>query len=93
MKMDTQSGKTTFRFVRLRPVIWFVVLFSLFANLLLLTGPLFMLQVYDRVLTSQSMPTLLALGILAGLLFAFYGILDYIRTRVMAHIGSRLHPG
>lgn len=65
-------------------------LFSMFANMLLLTGPLFMLQVYDRVLTSQSIPTLLVLGLLVAVLFIFHGVLDFIRIRVMAHIGQLL---
>ncbi|MES2665180.1 MAG: type I secretion system permease/ATPase [Pseudomonadota bacterium] len=65
-------------------------LFSVFVNLLMLTGPLYMLQVYDRVLASQSEATLLALSLLAAFLFLMMGILDYARGRVMARIGARL---
>lgn len=63
---------------------------SLFTNLLMLTGPLFMLQVYDRVLTSQSMPTLVALFTLVVGLFAFMGVLDLIRSRLLVRIGVRI---
>lgn len=62
---------------------------SFFVNMLMLTGPLFMLQVYDRVLTSKSVPTLTALfGLVMGL-FAFMGILDLIRSRLLVRIGLR----
>lgn len=64
-----------------------LTIFSMFANLLMLTGPLFMLQVYDRVLTSGSMPTLLALAILAAVLFGLYGFLEFIRSRLLVRVG------
>ncbi|GAA0293691.1 type I secretion system permease/ATPase [Rhodovulum strictum] len=69
---------------------WAVALFSFFANLLMLTGPLFMLQVYDRVLGSRSEETLVALSILVAALYLFYGLLEYARGRVTARIGARL---
>jgi len=68
-----------------------VVLFSAVANLLLLTAPLFMLQIYDRVLTSHSIPTLLALTLLATVLIGFFALLDMVRQRVLARIGLRVH--
>jgi len=67
-----------------------VFIFSVFVNLLMLTGPLFMLQVYDRVLTSRSVETLTALFVLVSFLFGMMAILDYARGRVMARIGARL---
>uniref|UniRef100_UPI001552A34A type I secretion system permease/ATPase n=1 Tax=Pseudoruegeria sp. HB172150 TaxID=2721164 RepID=UPI001552A34A len=72
-----------------RPLFLFVAIFSFFVNLLMLTGPLFMLQVYDRVLGSRSEATLLALAILMGFLFAMMGLLDFVRGRVLARIGAR----
>ncbi|ANH03431.1 MULTISPECIES: type I secretion system permease/ATPase [Shinella] len=64
-------------------------LFSFFVNLLVLTGPLFMLQIYDRVLSSRSEATLVALtGLIIGLYFVM-GVLDHIRSRVAARIGAR----
>jgi PrtD family type I secretion system ABC transporter len=50
-------------------------------NLLALTGSFYMLQVYDRVLSSHSVPTLIALSVLAGLLFVFQGVLDVLRNQ------------
>ncbi len=66
-----------------------VGIFSAFVNLLMLTGPLFMLQVYDRVLGSRSNETLVALFILVVVLYLFMGCLDYARSRVMARFGAR----
>ncbi len=62
--------------------------FSLFVNALMLTGPLFMLQVYDRVLGSRSEETLLALALLVAFLYLMMGLLDYARGRVLARAGA-----
>ncbi len=59
-------------------------------NLLYLTGSIFMLEVYDRVLPSRSIPTLVGLVILAGGLYIAQGILDLIRGRVLVRIGTSL---
>ncbi|MGJ5619515.1 type I secretion system permease/ATPase [Sulfitobacter sp. MF3-043] len=66
-----------------------IFIFSVFTNLLLLTGPLFMLQIYDRVLASRSEETLLALFLLVGMLYLFLGLLDYARGRVLVRFASR----
>lgn len=66
-----------------------VLLFGVFVNLLLLTGPLYMLQVYDRVLGSRSEATLVALTALVAFLFLCMGLLDHVRGRVMARVGAR----
>ena len=65
-------------------------LFSVVVNLLMLTGPLFMLQVYDRVLTSRSEPTLVTLAVIVAFLFLMMGVLDHARQRVLARAGARL---
>ncbi|AEQ52573.1 type I secretion system ATPase [Pelagibacterium halotolerans B2] len=57
-------------------------LLSIISNLLLLTGPLFMLQIYDRVLASKSVPTLMALtGLVIGL-YGFYSVIEIVRSRM-----------
>jgi len=66
-----------------------VAIFSFFVNLLMLTGPIFMLQVYDRVLGSRSQETLLALFVLMAFLFLMMGLLDFVRGRLLARIGAR----
>ncbi|WP_299949737.1 type I secretion system permease/ATPase [uncultured Ruegeria sp.] len=69
--------------------LWAVFIFSVFVNLLMLTGPLFMLQVYDRVLASGSEETLLALFLLVVVLYGLMTVLDYARSRILARFGAR----
>src|SRR3954465_7640988 len=59
-------------------------------NILYLTGSFYMLEVYDRVLPSRSVPTLVALSILALTLFAFQGALDVIRSRILVRVAASL---
>jgi PrtD family type I secretion system ABC transporter len=63
---------------------------SCMINLLYLTGSIFMLEVYDRVLPSRSVPTLVGLIILAGGLYAAQGVLDLLRGRILGRIGTSL---
>ena len=72
-----------------RALYWAVAIFSFFVNLLMLTGPLYMLNVYDRVLSSRSFETLIALSVLVAFLYGMMGILDYVRGRVMGRVGAR----
>ena len=65
------------------------MLFSIVVNALMLTGPLYMLQVYDRVLGSRSEATLVALSALVIGLFLAMGILEHARGKVMAVVGAR----
>jgi ABC-type protease/lipase transport system fused ATPase/permease subunit len=67
-----------------------VGLMSCMINLLYLTGSFFMLEVYDRVLPSRSVPTLVGLIVLAGGLYIAQGILDLLRGRILVRIGSSL---
>src|SRR5579871_6196027 len=67
-----------------------VAVMSCMINLLYLTGSLFMLEIYDRVLPSRSVPTLVGLSILAGGLYLAQGILDLIRGRILGRIGASL---
>jgi PrtD family type I secretion system ABC transporter len=65
-----------------------VGLFSAVVNILMLTGPLFMLQVYDRVLASRSSATLLVLLGIVIFLYGMMGFLDHLRGRILARIGA-----
>lgn len=66
-----------------------VGVFSGFVNALALAGSFYMLQIYDRILPSQSVPTLVTLtGLLIGL-YAIYGALDLVRVRLMGRVGAR----
>ncbi|MFK7865121.1 MAG: type I secretion system permease/ATPase [Pseudohongiellaceae bacterium] len=74
---------------RSRKMYWAVAVFSFFANLLMLTGPLYMLQVYDRVLSSGSVETLLALSSIMLFMYCVMGVLEYVRGRIMAGVGAQ----
>ncbi len=89
--LDTRPGRAELASVRRQSAGLFasVFLFSLFVNLLMLTGPLYMLQVYDRVLGSRSEETLIALTLLVGFLYLMMGLLDYARGRLLARAGAR----
>jgi ATP-binding cassette subfamily C protein len=67
----------------------FVGVFSFFVNALMLTGPLYMLNVYDRVLGSRAVATLVALSLIVAFLYAMMGLLDLVRSRIMARVGAR----
>jgi PrtD family type I secretion system ABC transporter len=67
-----------------------VGIMSCMINLLYLTGSIFMLEIYDRVLPSRSVPTLVGLVFLAGGLYIAQGVLDLIRGRILARIGTSL---
>lgn len=67
-----------------------VAVFGAISNVLMLTGAVFMLEIYDRVLPSRSAPTLVALAVLAFVLFAAQGVLDFLRSRILVRIGASL---
>jgi ATP-binding cassette subfamily C protein len=64
--------------------------FSGVSNLLMLSGALFMLEIYDRVLPSRSVPTLIALVILVTGLYAAQGAIETIRSRILVRVGNSL---
>lgn len=64
--------------------------FSIVANLLLLVAPIYMLQIYDRVLTSGSTETLVVLTVIALFLLALLGILEVVRNRIMVRTGTAI---
>ncbi len=68
-----------------------VVVFSVCVNVLMLVSPVYMLQIYDRVLTSSSHETLIALTVVAVFLLLCFGGLDWVRQRMMARIALALN--
>ncbi|HFC11434.1 MAG TPA: type I secretion system permease/ATPase, partial [Anaerolineae bacterium] len=64
--------------------------FSLFINLLMLTAPLYMLQVYDRVVASRSLETLLFLTLIMLFMIAVMGTLEWVRSRILVRISNQL---
>ena len=94
---ETSRGKSAVKPVNvsevlrsLRSAFWGIGLVSMLINVLMLTGPLFMLQIYDRVLASGSVPTLIVIGGLAIILYLFYGLLEGIRGRLLGRAGQRV---
>ena len=90
-KDHTMNGAAELRAARResRTLYWAVGIFSFFVNMLMLTGPLYMMNVYDRVLGSRSLETLIALSVLVTFLYGTMGILDLVRGRIMGRIGAR----
>ncbi|QUS38258.1 type I secretion system permease/ATPase [Tardiphaga alba] len=73
-----------------RSVVIFLFIVSGLINVLALTGSLYMMQIYDRALTSGSIPTLLVLSGLAIGLYLFQGCFDVIRSQVLVRVGARM---
>ena len=73
-----------------RGIMIFLFLMSGVINILALTGAFYMLQIYDRALTGGSIPTLVALSVLAIGLYLFQGMFDVIRSQVLVRVGARL---
>ena len=67
-----------------------VALLSGAVNVLYLTGSFYMLEVYDRVVPSRSVPTLIGISIIAGFLFTFHGLLEIVRNRILSRVGAIL---
>ena len=84
------TGEITKALKSSRGAILSIVVFSFFVNVLMLTGPLFMLQIYDRVLTSGSIPTIVALASLVVILYGLYGFLEHVRGRVLMRVARIL---
>ena len=68
----------------------FLLCLSGIINLLALTGSFYMLQIYDRALTSGSVPTLVALSVLAIGLYLFQGMFDVLRSQILVRFGARI---
>ena len=64
--------------------------FSIIINILMLTGPIYMMLVYDRALPSQSVPTLIGLSVLVLGMYAVFGILSVVRSHLLVRMGNRI---
>ena len=87
---NRQRSELSDAFAACRSAFVGIGLMSGMSNILMLTGAIFMLEIYDRVLPSRSIPTLVGLVILAAGLYTALGLLDMIRARILVRIGSRL---
>jgi len=78
---------------KLRGVFAGIGVFSAVINMLMLAGSLYMLQVYDRVLSSRSVPTLIGISLILLAAFALQGVLDAMRSRMLARAGAQFDEG
>ena len=88
--MQTARSEAGAAIQQCRGMLLATAVFSFFVNLLQLVAPLFMLQVYDRVLQSRSGETLVALVVIAVVLLIVMGLLEAIRSRVLVRMGARI---
>ncbi|NWJ25511.1 type I secretion system permease/ATPase [Rhizobium sp. RM] len=98
--MQSKLTSDTYRKTVLQPLrrsVFSIGATSAVINLLAFTGPIFMLQVYDRILPGRSVPSLIGLAIIAAALFLFQGVLELLRSLLLARIGvsidQRLNRG
>jgi len=68
----------------------YLAVFSFFINILILTSPIYMMQVYDRVLASGKVETLVMLTLMAGLAVLVLGLLEMVRSKILARMGQWL---
>ena len=64
--------------------------FSFAINILMLTPMFYMIAVYDKAVATASVPTLISLVIIAIFMYLLMGLLEWVRSIVLVHIGSRL---
>ncbi|WP_142809904.1 type I secretion system permease/ATPase [Tepidiphilus olei] len=93
--MANRKGKPQFEELRallgsMKQYFWGIGAFSFVINLLQLTAPLYMLQVYDRVLNSRNEMTLLMLTLLVVALFLVMAAIEFVRSRVLVRVGAAM---
>ncbi len=82
-----RDGRLKRAFARFRGAAIHAVIFGFFINMLLFVGPLYMMQVYDRVLSSRSEVTLFMLAVIAFMLLAVHALLERLRAGMLARAG------
>lgn len=88
--IESQANIVKAALAQTRMALLGVAALSAVSNILMLVSPLFMMQVYDRVLASRSIPTLLALSILAIGIYAALAIIEFIRSKILLQIGRKI---
>jgi len=94
MKSSSQKSNPSNEFKEsifsLKKSFYFAAFISLFINLLMLVPPLYMLQLYDRVLASRSKETLLMLTLIIVVMFVVMGTLEFVRSRILIRVGNSI---
>lgn len=90
MKKNVEKSELTEELMALKQSFIVVGFFSFFINILMLVPPLYMLQLYDRVLSSRSEETLIVLTFIVVIMFLTMGLLEFIRSRILVRLGNRI---
>ena len=90
MRMMDPTTELGAAMARYRSAFWTVAALSAVLNILLLGGSIYMMMVYDSVLPSHSIPTLIGLFVLITIIYVFQGFFDALRTRILADVGASL---
>lgn len=88
--MTNSKQASNYGLERIRGIFAYLFGLSGIINILALTGAFYMLQIYDRALTSGSVSTLVALSVLALGLYLFQGVFDILRSQILIRLGARL---
>jgi ATP-binding cassette subfamily C protein EexD len=89
-KSEKKSTQLEIMLKNTRKSFVYVGVFSFFINVLMLVPAIYMLQVYDRVMSSRSIETLLLITIIMVFLFITMGVLEVIRSRILVRIGNKI---
>ncbi len=89
LKRQPRQGTLAQTLRRFRREFWWVAVFGFFANVLMLTPTLYMLQVFDRVMLSGSVVTLAALTLIAVFLMLVQAFAEWVRSRLLVRAGAR----
>src|SRR6056297_3493500 len=84
-----QKNSLEIAYQKFRSTFIAVMVFSFFTNLLMFVGPLYMLQVYDRVLSSRNEMTLMMITVIAIAMLVSYGLLEFTRSRLLVRAGMQ----
>ncbi|GEP05310.1 type I secretion system permease/ATPase [Methylobacterium oxalidis] len=87
MSSDGSASLLTNGVRSMRPMLVTAVIFSFFINVLLFVSPLYMLQIYDRVLASRNETTLVGITLVAAFALAVYAMLEMLRSRILVRAG------
>ncbi len=87
---DVMSKQSSYKLSGIGLVTGFVFSLSGIINILALTGAFYMLQIYDRALTSGSIPTLIWLSVIAVGLYLFQGLFDILRSQMLVRFGANV---
>lgn len=92
MKLRNRLGESELgtALQRVRGGLWGIAALSAMINMLMLTGSIYLMLVYDRVLPGQHQATLFSLFLMVVVAFAFYGIFDVMRARMLADVAASL---